>query len=423
MSDRNMIQRIVMCKGGVETLDYFSAELADAFTELGFSVFFHDLNHPNESAKNLCSFLKQGKAALVTFNFEGLQKEKGIYRESDGYLWDTYGVTCYNIAADHPYYYHEQLSDLPKQYFHLSVDRNHQNYFRKFYPEYREAGFLPLAGMPPGPKKDGTDQNRWRRKTVLCGGAGIEMQNEAVGIQNRTERPIDVLMAGNYVPLSVCEPYIHQRDEEYAAFYQGILDELIACPKFTVEEAAIRHCERELGEISYEQLRITMNRMLFLDLYIRNYWRGLAVKTLAEAGITVDVVGKGWEELPCRRPDCLRIHPQTDTENCLRMFGASKISLNVMPWFKDGAHDRVFSSVLNGALCVTDGSRYLCEQLRDGEGVCYYKLEELSDLPAKVQYYLDRETARRTAAEAGYEAVMHSHRWDSRVGQLALLLP
>lgn len=409
-----MIRRIVMCKGGVETLDYFSAELAEAFTELGFSVFFHDLDQPNESVERLCSFLEQGKAALVTFNFEGLQKETGLYQQNIGYLWDTYGVSCYNIAADHPYYYHEQLSDLPKQYFHLSVDRNHQNYFRKFYPEYREAGFLPLAGMrflTRGIKDEIGRGDRFGENPMADGGMDIG------------SRPIDVLLAGNYVPLSVCEPYIYQRDAEYAAFYQGILDDLKASPDNTVEETAIRHCKRELGEAPYDQLRITMHRMLFLDLYIRNYWRGLVVKTLAEEGITVDVVGKGWEALCCRRPDCLRIHPQTDTKGCLQMFGEAKISLNVMPWFKDGAHDRVFSSVLNGALCISDESRYLCEQLQDGEGVCYYKLEELSGLPEKVRYYLDRETERRAAAQAGFEKVMRLHRWDSRARQLTMLFP
>lgn len=51
------------------------------------------------------------------------------------------------------------------------------------------------------------------------------------------------------------------------------------------------------------------------------------------------------------------------------MLADAKVSLNVMPWFKDGAHDRVFNSILNGAVCVTDPSRYLEEELHEGEGV------------------------------------------------------
>lgn len=43
-----------------------------------------------------------------------LEKEAGVYREGIGYVWDEYAVPCYNIAVDHPYYYHERLADLPK---------------------------------------------------------------------------------------------------------------------------------------------------------------------------------------------------------------------------------------------------------------------------------------------------------------------
>ena len=59
-----------------------------------------------------------GETVMVTFNFEGLEQEPGVYKEGLGYIWDSYGIPCYNIAADHPYYYHERLQNLPKQYHH-----------------------------------------------------------------------------------------------------------------------------------------------------------------------------------------------------------------------------------------------------------------------------------------------------------------
>ena len=42
---------------------------------------------------------------MITFNFQGLEKEDGVYSEKSGYVWDEYKIPCYNIAADHPYYY------------------------------------------------------------------------------------------------------------------------------------------------------------------------------------------------------------------------------------------------------------------------------------------------------------------------------
>ena len=145
-------------------------------------------------------------------------------------------------------------------------------------------------------------------------------------------------MTGNFTPTSFCEPYIHWINDEYAAFYQGIIDDIIAHPHRTVEEVALEHCEREMGENTYKDLRMALHRMIFIDIYVRNYWRREAVKVLVDAGIQVDVFGKGWDELTCGHPENMILHPQTTSEECLKAIAASKISLNVMPWFKDGAH-------------------------------------------------------------------------------------
>lgn len=384
-----MIKRIVMFRGGVETLEYFSEALAEKFEQMGYMVFFFDLKNEDYSAKKLRKFLRPRETVLITFNFEGLEKEDSVYREGIGYIWDTYGVPCYNIAADHPYFYHERLCDLPKDYHHISIDRRHEEYFRNFYPEYRDEGFLPLAG---------------------CALPKPALQEA---------RDIDVIFAGNYTELPFFEPYINWINEEYAVFYRGIINELLTETDQTVEEVAQKHCEREMGKVPYEDLRMAMHKMIFIDMYVRNYWRGAVVKTLVDAGIRVDVVGKGWEKLDCMHPENLVIHPQTDSESCLRMIARAKISINVMPWFKDGAHDRVFSSILNGAVCLSDVSDYLFGQLAEGEGVCYYRLNDLSGLPGQVQTLLQEEKRRKEIIAAGQKKVQEHHLWANRAETLA----
>lgn len=140
------MKRIVLLVGGVETLAYFSIQMGNEWKRMGYKVFYFDLEDEMNSAKKLRRFIKPGETVLVTFNFEGLEKEAGVYREGIGYVWDEYAVPCYNIAVDHPYYYHERLADLPKKYYHISIDRLHEDYFKHFYPEFTHRGFLPLAG-------------------------------------------------------------------------------------------------------------------------------------------------------------------------------------------------------------------------------------------------------------------------------------
>ena len=399
-----MIKRIVMMEGGVETLSYFSHQMAGEFQKLGYAVFFYDLKQEESSAGKLRKFIRPRETVLVTFNFQGLEKEAGVYREGIGYLWDTYHIPCYNIAADHPYFYDDRLKDLPEKYRHISIDRRQKAYFEEFYPEYVSRGFLPLAGT-------GLRQGEDEAKTGKAGAQGDAEQATPC---------YDVILTGNYTKLSFFEPYINWINEEYAAFYRGIIDDLLEHPACTVEEVALAHCEREMGKEPNDQLRIALHKMIFIDLYVRNYWRGKAVRTLVNAGIPVHVVGKGWEELEdVRHPECLKLHSQTASVTCLEMLADAKVSLNVMPWFKDGAHDRVFNSILNGAVCVTDPSCYLEEELHEGEGVCYVALQDMDALPEKVKDLLQNDSGRNEIVQRGRAIVEQKHTWAQRAKTLA----
>ena len=406
-----MIKRIVMMEGGVETLSYFSHQMAGEFQKLGYAVFFYDLKQEESSAGKLRKFIRPRETVLVTFNFQGLEKEAGVYREGIGYLWDTYHIPCYNIAADHPYFYDDRLKDLPEKYRHISIDRRQKAYFEEFYPEYVSRGFLPLAGTG---LREGEDEAKTGKagaqgtavETEEAGAQGTAVETEEAGAQGDAEQAApcyDVILTGNYTKLSFFEPYINWINEEYAAFYRGIIDDLLEHPVCTVEEVAL-----------------ALHRMIFIDLYVRNYWRGKAVRTLVNAGIPVHVVGKGWEELEdVRHPECLKMHPQTDSVTCLEMLADAKVSLNVMPWFKDGAHDRVFNSILNGAVCVTDPSCYLEEELHEGEGVCYVALQDMDALPEKVKDLLQNDSGRNEIVRRGRAIVEQKHTWAQRAKTLA----
>ena len=377
------MERIVMICGGVETLTFFSMEMARVFEEMGYAVFCYDLNCEENDSRRLRKFLRTGETAMITFNFQGLEKEEGVYTQREGYIWDEYRIPCYNIAADHPYYYHDRLRELPEKYYHISIDRQQEAYFKAYYPEYRSLGFLPLAG------------------TKYAG-------------EIKGERTTKVLFTGNYTPPSFCDTYINGINEEYARFYRGIIQELIENPEQTVEAVEKKHCLRELGNVSHEDLRLVFHRMIFIDLYVRNYFRGAVVRTLVEAGIPVDVMGKGWEKLECAGKENLRIHPQADSEMCLKELAKAQISINVMPWFKDGAHDRVFNSILNGAFCLSDTSRYLCRELEEGEGISYYDLRHLERLPEKVTEILQKKEQMQEIMARGDRKIQKKHTWRQR---------
>lgn len=85
-----------------------------------------------------------------------------------------------------------------------------------------------------------------------------------------------------------------------------------------------------------------------------------------------------------------------------------------MPWFKDGAHDRVFNSMLNGAVCVSDGSKYMDEILTDGKDYIKYDLDRLAELPEKIRELLVDRDRWEDIVKNGYNKAVNGHTWADR---------
>ena len=84
-----------------------------------------------------------------------------------------------------------------------------------------------------------------------------------------------------------------------------------------------------------------------------------------------------------------------------------------MPWFKNGAHDRIFNTMLNGSVCVTDSSEYLDEVLTDDD-VAFYSLSEIEKLPRIVKGLLDDPERMQKIAEHSYKTALEEHSWAKR---------
>ena len=96
----------------------------------------------------------------------------------------------------------------------------------------------------------------------------------------------------------------------------------------------------------------------------------------------------------------------------------ARISLNVMPWFKDGAHDRVFNAMANGSICVTDHSIYLDEVLTDTENAILYDLNHLELLPDKIKELLANPARQEEIAQKGFDLAIKNHTWHARAKSL-----
>ncbi len=384
-----MIRKIILFVGDIETLDYFSRQLGNAFTKKGYKIFYFDFAKEEKSLKLMRKFIDIGETVMVTFNFIGISAEEILYSGEGVSVFDTYEIPCYNIVVDHPFYYHKHYPLVPANYTQLSIDRLHHAFMERFYPEIHLGGFLPLAG------------------TGIC--------------PLDAPREMDVVFTGNYTPPASFNKPITRINDEYTAFYHSILDELIRHPSRDIAEVFLEFLQKEMPDISDKDAAECMSNMIFLDLYIRFHFRGEIIRMLVDNGIRVDVFGEGWTELPVKHPENLIIHGGTNSVGCLKNIGKAKISLNIMPWFKDGAHDRIFNSMLNGGVCLSDDSKYLREILSNGKHIIFYSLEKIEALPAMVKRLLDDPELLSAIREEGFLQASKFHTWAHRADYLETL--
>lgn len=392
------MKRIVLFKGGVETLGFFSQQLEKRYRELGHSVFMYDYNEEAVSLKRLVKFIERGNTVMITFNFHGICNEELLQDENSQYIWEFFDIPCYNIVVDHPFYYDRFMGQLPKNYYQISIDKNHEEYLKRFYPHIKRGPFLPLGGTLP------EAENGFR----------LSMK----------ERDIDVIFTGSWAEPEFWGDFMKKEGAEYETFYRSLLKEQIDNPDKTFEEIfepRIRNEAEDADEITDELLKNTYPHLIHFDMYVRYYYRGLLVKKLTEAGIKVRCIGGGWDKLDTEKPENISHREYCDSIECLKEMQHAKISINVMPWFKRGAHDRIFNSMLAGCVCLTDSSEYLDEILTDGENCVLYRLDALDDVPDKIKALLADEAYLQNIADLGYELAAMGHTWAKRADALRMI--
>lgn len=413
-----MNKQILLIQPGVETLKFFSERLAEQFLALGYETHLICIHEPFPSLDKLCKLLEKKDTVLVTFNFHALQKEAIFYTSFGESVWDLFSVFCINIIVDHPFYYYEELMTLPKRYLQICIDEDHADYMRRFYPTIELGSTMPLAGCRyredfPFQKKN-AELPDISEIPPLCNSDASRLF-PLPAIKDRTR---DVIFCGCLTDPDFFLPYMNRNGEEYRVFYQGILDELLEHPDSCIHTVYLKHLNRELPDLNDADLKNVMNKMIFLDLWIRFTFRGKAIRSLVDAGIPVHCIGAGWETLRCKNKNLLTQSGYSDTAVCLRAMTTAKLSLNVMPWFKRGAHDRIYSSMQNGAVCVTDTSEYLTAHFREGELLTYYRLSEIERLPQIVDSLLSNPDKMQEIADRAAAYSLRNLSWDNYAKQL-----
>lgn len=385
--------RVCLFYSGVESFNYFTDRIAEELEKRGHDCFILDLGSMSapgpHSFGEFTRFLSVKADMAVAF--DGLGIKEDLFIE----LWDSMNTRAVNILMDHPLRFHPTMQKHPKNYIQFCCDRNHVEYVRKYFDkEVPEAEFMPHAGTDMG-------------EPDLSEYAG---------------RPYDVLFSGTfYEP----DSYLRQIDREFEGndflreFYHGLSDYMIENHSVTTERAVLELAGKMGLELKPEQMNTMFACSEPIDWMARMYYRKKAIQFLADAGIDIWLLGRGWENHPCTaRANVHIISDRVPFKETLPVMKQAKINLNVMPWFKDGTHDRVFNIFLQGSLALTDASRWLLENFRDKSDIVYYELGNLEELPGIAEYYLKHTDEAVEVIKNGYKIVKDNFTWKNIVDQI-----
>lgn len=378
--------RIVLLKGAHGNLDIFGAGLKRGFERIGYEVFEFDSSDMVRALGGLHGFVKEPVDAAIGFNNLGLNMEL-VEGES---IWESLRIPFVDILVDHPAWYMDALDRAPARTAVLTIDRKHMDYVSRYFPNINICGFLPHGGT-----------------------------ESAAGVLPMADRRMGVLYAGGNADAfrEEAAPDFSVYDFDCEAVADDALALMISSPDTVLEEALPVVLGRHGVSFDANAIKQLCRDLGYLESLAASHYRNIILKSLAESGVDITLAGAGWDICPWVSLPNVDYLGKVSAPEVLDLMGRSKIVLNTMTWFKDGAHERVFNGMLNGAAVVTDSTEYLRETFANPP----FEMFDLSDCGRVVDIVcgLLSDGARlQEISRAGRNAAA-AHTWEKRAEEIA----
>ena len=154
-----------------------------------------------------------------------------------------------------------------------------------------------------------------------------------------------------------------------------------------------------------------------VNVYARAYVREETVRFIMHSGMPFDIFGFGWDAVAEDAGAGTVFHPGIPYGELLGLYSDSKLVLNVMPWFKNGSHDRIPAAMLAGAVPVTDHSILLDEWFGAGKAaegtLIFYDIAHPETVPEIMERALADPAMLCRMAGRGYAYASENMTWDN----------
>ena len=245
----------------------------------------------------------------------------------------------------------------------ICLDEMHKKFVDETYPHINSCIVLPLAAK----------------------------QAES-GLKPYDMRDNDLIFTASYTDPDMVYFKAKKQDSENVYFFNTFTQILFDNPELTQEEAI----RKIYPGISGTQTAEKLQQNFMADVYIQAAIRQEFVVQLIRNHVPVKLYGHNWDtfltkaevlmkdDLPFIKEfvkDCGEVM----YGELPKIYNNARLSINQLPWFKAGIHDRTPLALMNGCVSITDGSTYMRREIPMDSGVEYYSLDELEKVGEKIK--------------------------------------
>ena len=388
--------RIVLFYSEVESFNYFSDVLAAQLEARGHETFILDLTNPGSGGVHSFDYFIPfiSKKVDMAICFDGLGILDDVYID----IWNEHQAEIVDILMDPPIRFHGVFKKHPRNYHLFCCDRDHMEYVRKyFHEEVSDIVFMPHAGTLPA-EDDPVIPYAKRSYDILFSGTYYRYQDEFMKLKT----------------VFSVEP-----NTKLYSFYEQMFSNLTEDSCLTLDQAFHLTLDQCKWEVSEDMLKLMLTFTEPVDWAVRMYYREQVITAIAEAGLKIHLLGRGWENYPLiDRPNVYHIDERIPFAETLPYMADAKICLNVFPWFKSGSHDRIFNTLLQHSVPLTDYSHWVADHFTDGVDIALYDLAHMEQLPGIAESLLKDSAFAEAMIQRGYEKVSRNYTWSNCVDRI-----
>lgn len=321
------------------------------------------------------------------------------------YILNNFDIPVWHYILDHPLYHYKALKVQLNNYNVICLDTFHAKLIRESFPHIREVKVIPLSAdeysISNISKKycqdNMADTNSDSSYNTLSYHKCSKRAVKLLFTSTYTD-PVKVALLYNKSGLNIQNNNINHKDINDNSTKNTLikdidndylLNTLLNNPSFTQEKAVQYLRSLNILDNSSSTIQYLHNNFL-IDVYLQCIIREEIVSTIIKNRIPITIYGHGWDAFADKcdilipeYTKYLDIRKEVTYNRLPAIYSNARLSLNQMPWFKGGMHDRIPLALINGCLSLTDASTYLTDVLNIGEneGVYTYSLENIEAVP------------------------------------------